>query len=187
MSYKYTKLSDFIAELQSIHAQFGDIPVCIGTEYGFSAYTYPEVQPYFYDGGYKIQDGIGSNGKPNFISSRKIDLKDPANKDLNSCIKLKGYYMEDDDNFENRPLRQVIPEEFIWLDEIEQKDRLLFGGELPQYRSTTQLDPQGRGYLTEAFLSSGMSYRGINMNEAKKGLAEKFKVQDPNKLMKEEL
>ncbi len=187
MSYKYTKISDLITELETIKKSHGDIPVCTPGDYGWLSFVYAAVQPYYYDGGYHIQDGMGANGKPNFISSRKIDLNNPVNQNLNSVVKLMGFYFDEDQNFNNTPIRQIIPTDFTWLDEMEQETRMKFGGEIPKYRNLKFFDKTLNCYPIEASLENGLSAQGGSTKDAEDNLAKKFLMQDPNILLKEKL
>ncbi len=186
MSYKYTKISDLIKELEEIQKSHGDIPVCTSGDYGWTASVYSDVQPYYYDGGYYVQDGMGQNGEPNFISSRRMDLNDSKNKDLSYVVKLKSFYLDYDTNINGKTIRDINPGEFVFLDEIEQKTLKDFAGEMPEFKNTKHKNANGY-YMIEAFLKNGLSAYGISRKEAQEALAKKFLLEDPNILLKEKL
>lgn len=185
MSYKYTKLSELISELQKVLDTSGDMPVCACGDEGWVATVWPDVQPYYYDGSYYIQDGVGPNGKANFVKGRDLYSKD--NSIGSSVMKLKCYYMEDDTNFNGRPIREINPGEWTWLDEFEQEQRAKFGGETPKFRGLKYFNKEMGCYPVEAFLENGLFAEGRNIKEAEDNLAKKFLMQDPNILMKEKL
>ncbi len=188
MKYQYTKISDLITELEKIKESHGDVAVATCGDEGWAATVYPDLQPYYYDGGFYVQEtGPGPNGQKNFVSSRKIDLKDPENKPLTFVVKLKGVYFEDDTNFNGRPIREINPGDFTWLDDMEQEIRMKFGGELPKYRWLKYFNQEMQCYPAEAFLESGLSALGKNIKEAQEALAEKYKLKNPNDVLKDNL
>lgn len=170
--------SDVIKKLQAIIDAQGDLPVAAVGTHGFVSYVHCDIEPNYWDGGYYApREDTKGYAASDFVHSRDQGLEFPG-----LVIKLKAYGPDEgDDLVDGRPLREIITEDFIWLDEHEAAIRNRFDGELPKYRLEKTLDVALGCYPYVAYLESGLEAKGTgSMDSAKKALAQKFKEQKQN-------
>lgn len=128
---KYTSITDLIKDLTEALNTFGDIPVCIGG----SSPIYTNPLPYYYDGGYVLQD---VKDPKNFIRSKTWDKESGFTKATPgvppNCVHLCFMLPEGGYNTLNgRDVRDIDPDTWEFLCEEEKSERDMFNGSLVNY------------------------------------------------------
>ena len=164
----YTPISELIKELEEIKKNHGDIPVC----YNGSSPVYTDVREYYYDGGYYLKDATNIQ---NYISSRSRTADDKytciTEGFPQSCVDIRGGMPGDweDHSLNGRPVREIDPDSWEFLDKQEYEERKVFGGYIVKYAWEKQ--PNAKGYYpVKAYLDSGEFAFGENMKEAREAL-----------------
>ncbi len=170
---EYTSVDDLIKELQDISKRgYGDYPVCVN---GTSP-IHVSSRPYYYDGGYIVRDINGDNY--NFLRSR---MRDESGKGLGMRPGVKETCFDLDicdatayekATIDGREVREMDVETWSFLDQKEQEEMAIFGG-LVRYKLSPTVDEAMGCHPFTAYLDSGLSAIGHNMNEAKENLKKK--------------
>jgi hypothetical protein len=163
----YTSVSELISELQDIKDKHGDLPVCVQG----SSPIWTDLLAYYYDGGFVLQD---VNDSSNYIRSRTWDPEKKLTVCTEGfpkkCINLMDTKPHEFLCCNGRPIREIDPESWQFLDEKEQEERNIFGGQFVKFRNTQVYNPDMKCYPYEAYLDSGESAIGPNMFEARENL-----------------
>jgi hypothetical protein len=167
---EYTSVDELIVELQKISKDgHGDYPVCVN---GVSP-VFVDSRPSHYDGGYLVRDA--SKGNYNFLRSCPRDEDGnrtgihPDVKDMCFDVMSCDPTGEDTATIDGRTVRDIEPETWSFLDAIEQKEMVDFGG-LVKYKIASKVDKEMGYFPFTAYLESGESAIGSNMKNAREAL-----------------
>ncbi len=168
---EYTSISEFIKELEKIKEKCGDIPVCCKG----SSPIRCEVEPYYYDGGYFARD---AKDPKNYLHSitRKEGLGISAEGFPKSCVQIYDESIWEAHKLNGRPVREIDPESWQFLDEEEKKEMDIFNGQLVKYN----YDHDQKKY--KAYLDSGEFALGEHMFGAKVNLVKLYQEKKNEKL-----
>lgn len=167
IEYKYTKISDLIAELTAVLQERGDLPVTVR----HATPVFTNVMPYYYDGGYTVRTADGA-----YVTSRDYERGDSDVRPglPETFVDLASSQPNADDwNVVNgRSVREIDPDTWQYLEEQEAEERLIFSGQLVKYRIDNHPSGEGnnRCYMQTAYLPSGEEGRGPSMADAKAAL-----------------
>ena len=164
----YTSISELVEQLLKIKENFGDLPVCCQ---GASP-VHAEPRAYYYDGGYKLQD---VKDRTNFKRSRSFNGTHTVKSEgfADYCVDIFYPMPEAEDKLDNRRVREIDPDSWDYVDEMECEERKFFDGQIVQY--TTLATPDEKGYYSyQAYVSSGQIGIGRSMNMAKEELMQKY-------------
>lgn len=164
----YTSISELIEQLLEVKEQLGDLPVC----FNGASPVYLNTRPFYYDGGYVLQD---AQNPKNYKRSRSQNTKGLTVKTEgfpDACVDILGLNPDDYLTLDNRSVREIDPESWEYLEQKEQEERNFFNGQIVRYKNDGVFDNAFGCCPYTAYLDSGESALGGCMRDARNNLKE---------------